>query len=236
MTGLDDRPIADRIDGVAVPAQCEAVVGHEQALQRLFESYRIGRMHHAWLISGPRGVGKASLASLFAKYMFCNPDPANLSGGFDPESISLPQHRQVAQGAHPQLLHLTRPWDDKAKRFKSQLSVDEIRRTQGFYGMTAGAGGWRITIVDAADEMNASAANALLKVLEEPPSRSLFFVLSHSTGKLLATGLPGARSPPQVAPRVAFQYPKPQHPTCSKPAGPAHRKAAARQAADIWSE
>jgi DNA polymerase-3 subunit delta' len=184
---MEDRPIADRMEGVAVPAQCEAVIGHDHALQRLFDSYRIGRMHHAWLITGPRGIGKASLATLFAKYMFCHPDPSDLSDQFDPTDITASVHGQVAQGAHAQLLHLTRPWDEKTKRFKSQLSVEEVRRTQSFYGMTAGAGGWRITIVDATDEMNASAANALLKVLEEPPKRSVFFVLSHSTGKLLAT-------------------------------------------------
>ena len=92
-------------------------------------------------------------------------------------------HRQVAQGAHPGLLHLTRPWDDKAKRFKQALSVDEIRKTQQFYGLTSATGNWRITIVDAADDMNASAANALLKILEEPPKRSLFFVITHSPGR-----------------------------------------------------
>ncbi len=187
MIDIDERPIADKIDSIPDPSQCEFLLGHDDALRQLFDSYRSGRMHHAWLLSGLRGIGKASLAVLFAKFLFNNPQPENLAQDFDPDTFSTDTHRQVAQGAHPQLLHLTRPWDPKAKRFKSQLSVEEIRRTQGFYGMTAGAGGWRITIVDAIDDMNASAANALLKILEEPPKKSLFFVLSHATGRPLAT-------------------------------------------------
>jgi DNA polymerase-3 subunit delta' len=187
MIEIDDRPIADRIEDIATPQQSETVLGHEAALNRLFETYRSGRMHHAWLLTGPQGIGKATLALTFAKFLFSFPDRNGLPDQFDASLISSDIHRQVAQGAHPQLLHLTRPWDDKTKRFKTQLSVEEIRRTQGFYGMTAGAGGWRITIVDAVDDMNASAANALLKILEEPPKKALFFVLNHATGRPLAT-------------------------------------------------
>ena len=182
-----ERPVADQMEGVPIPAECAQVFGHDPALQQLFDSFRSGRMHHAWLLSGPRGIGKASLALWFAKFMLSDPNRAQLAEHFDPQLIAPDVHRQVAQGAHPSLLHLTRPWDEKAKRFKTQLSVEEIRRTRSFYGMTSGAGGWRITIVDAVDDMNASASNALLKILEEPPKNSLFFVLSHATGRPLAT-------------------------------------------------
>ena len=187
MIEIEERPIADVIDGIAAPEQSEGVIGHKDVLERLFDTYRSGRMHHAWLLTGPQGIGKATLALTFAKFLFQFPDRSALPERFDPSLIGPDMHRQVAQGGHPQLLHLTRPWDEKAKRFKTQLSVEEIRRTQGFYGMTAGAGGWRITIVDAVDDMNASAANALLKVLEEPPKKALFFVLNHATGRPLAT-------------------------------------------------
>jgi len=187
MIDIEERPIADRIETVPDPSQCENVLGHDAVLNQLFDNHRSGRMHHAWLLSGPRGIGKASLAILFAKFLFRYPDGNDLPERFDSTAIPSDIHRQVAQGAHPQLLHLTRPWDEKTKRFKTQLSVEEIRRTQSFYGMTAGAGGWRITIVDSVDDMNASAANALLKILEEPPKKSLFFVLSHATGRPLAT-------------------------------------------------
>ena len=187
MMEIAERPVADQMEGVAIPAQCERVVGHDAALQQLFDGYKSGRMHHAWMLSGPRGMGKASLALWFAKFMLSAPDRSQLGTSFDPAFIAHDMHRQVAQGAHPSLLHLTRPWDEKAKRFKTQLSVEEVRRTRSFYGMTSGAGGWRITIIDAVDEMNASASNALLKILEEPPKNSLFFVLSHATGRPLAT-------------------------------------------------
>ena len=181
------REVADRMDDVPLPAESTHLIGHESAVERLAHSYRSGKLHHAWLISGPRGIGKSTLAFHFARHVMANPDHKNASGSIEPDAWPESLVRQVAQGAHPDLLHLTRPWDDKGKKFKTQLSVDEIRRTQAFYGMTAGAGGWRITIVDAADDMNASAANALLKILEEPPKRSLFLVITHAAGGLLPT-------------------------------------------------
>ena len=184
---VEERPIADQIDGIAHPADSLSVTGHDTALNLLNQSLRSGKMHHAWLFSGPRGIGKASLAHVFSKYLLSLDAAQSIPEIFDPAMISNNVHRQVQNGGHPELLHLTRPWDEKTKKFKTQLSVDEVRKTLPFYGMTAGAGGWRITIVDAADDMNASAANALLKILEEPPKRSLFFILSHSTGRLLTT-------------------------------------------------
>ncbi len=187
MMELEERSIADRIEGILTPSECDHVIGHDAALLRLTQSYNSKRMHHAWLLSGPRGIGKATLAFTIAKHIFSHPNQAEAPNVFDADTIPEAISRQVAQGGHPEMLHLTRPWDEKTKKFKSQLSVEEVRRTIGFYGMTAGAGGWRITIVDAADDMNASAANALLKILEEPPKRSIFFVLTHTAGGLLPT-------------------------------------------------
>lgn len=186
MIEADERPVADRLEGVPIPAESEFLVGHQQAADRFVAAYHAGKLHHAWLVSGPRGIGKATFAFHLSKYILSNPRPDS-SQGYRFGSILNSVHRQIAQGAHPDLLHLTRSWDSAGKRFKTQLSVDEIRKTQAFYGMTAGAGGWRITIVDPADDMNANAANALLKILEEPPKRSLFFVISHSPGRLLPT-------------------------------------------------
>ncbi len=179
MISDDQRPVADRIEGVPLPEESESVAGHDEAKRTFLNSWQSGRLHHAWLLSGARGIGKATLAFHLAKIL--------LSAARDSDGIDINVHRQVAQAAHPGLLHLSRPWDEKTKKFKMALSVDEIRRTQQFYGLTSATGNWRITIVDAADDMNASAANALLKVLEEPPNRSLFFVLSHAPGRLLPT-------------------------------------------------
>ncbi len=184
---VEERLVADRLEGVPIPAESTLLTGHDAVLEKLISAYRSGRMHHAWLLTGPRGIGKSTLAFHFAKYVMANPIEAQAPPNYQPDSVPLAISRQVAQGAHPDLLHLTRPWDEKTKRFKTQLSVDEIRKTQSFYGMTAGAGGWRISIIDAADDMNANAANALLKILEEPPKRSLFFIISHVPGSLLPT-------------------------------------------------
>jgi DNA polymerase-3 subunit delta' len=98
-----------------------------------------------------------------------------------------PAFRKVAAGAHPNLLVLERPYDEDRKRFRTELTVPEIRRTVSFFGSTAGEPGWRIAIVDPADDMNDNAVNALLKVLEEPPRRSLFLIVSHAPGRMPPT-------------------------------------------------
>lgn len=185
-----DIPEVDEIPGYPLPHERDKLIGHADAEQALLEAYRSQRLHHAWILGGPKGTGKATLAFRFARFVIVHPDrmgPETASA----QSLSVsPDHavsRQLSAGGHPNILHLRRPWDDKSKRFKSDLPVDEIRRTVSFFGTTASAKAWRICIVDAADDMNASSANALLKVLEEPPERCLFLVLSHAPGRLLPT-------------------------------------------------
>jgi DNA polymerase-3 subunit delta' len=179
---------ADWIDGIPLPREQTELFGHHAAAEEMHEAYRSGRMHHAFLITGPKGIGKATLAFRFARYALSYPDPTSAPASSEGLLPVTPQvAAQVATGAHPNLLHLRRPYDDKARKVKTQLTVDEIRRTVPFFGNAAGAAGYRIAIVDAADDMNASAANALLKMLEEPPKRSLFLVLSHTPGRLLPT-------------------------------------------------
>jgi len=186
----DDVPRLDAIEGWPPPEAQPHWHGAPAAEAALLEAYRGGRMHHAWLVGGAKGTGKATLAYRFARFALAHPDPASpavraaadLSVGED-----APAFRRVAGRAHPNLLAMERPWDERNKRYKTELAVDEIRRTVGFFGSTGGEGGWRIAIVDAADEMSPSAANALLKILEEPPARSLFLVVSHTPGRLLPT-------------------------------------------------
>ncbi|WP_237151584.1 DNA polymerase III subunit delta' [Oryzibacter oryziterrae] len=185
---VDHSVEADWIEGLPLPREQTALIGHAAAAEELHEVYRSGRMHHAVLLTGPKGIGKATLAFRFARYVLSHPDPfkaPEAGAGLLPASPRV--QAQVATGAHPNLLHLKRPYDDKAKKVKTQLTVDEVRRTVSFFGNAAGMDGHRIAIVDAADDMNASAANALLKMLEEPPKRSLFLVLSHAPGRLLPT-------------------------------------------------
>ena len=185
-----ETPEVDALPGIPLPRERAVLVGHRETEQELLDAYRSERLHHAWILGGPKGIGKATLAYRFARFAIANPDR------FGPQvaaatDLSLPEahptFRQIAQGANPNLLHLRRPWDEKAKRFKTELPVDEIRKTVSFFGTTASASAWRICIVDAADDMNISSANALLKILEEPPARCLFLVLSHAPGRLLPT-------------------------------------------------
>jgi DNA polymerase-3 subunit delta' len=180
----------DAIDGWPAPEAQTEWFGAPAAERTLLDAYRGGRMHHAWLLGGPKGIGKATLAYRFARFALAHPDPhspAVTAAGSLTVAAENPAARKIAARAHPNLLVLERPWDDERKRYRTELTVPEIRRTVSFFGSTAADAGLRIAIVDPADDMNASAANALLKILEEPPARSLFFVISHAPGRLLPT-------------------------------------------------
>lgn len=187
---LEAAPEVDAIDGLPLPRERDQLIGHEAAERALLDAYRSGRIHHAWILGGLKGIGKATLAFRFARFVLAHPDPRAAAVAAARDLAVPAEHpvaRRIAAGAHIDLLHLRRPWDDKAKRFKTELPVDEVRKTVGFFGSTAGEGGWRVAIVDAADDLNANAANALLKILEEPPPRSLFLVVAHQPGRLLPT-------------------------------------------------
>ncbi|EEA96735.1 DNA polymerase III subunit delta' [Pseudovibrio sp. JE062] len=187
---IEEVPEFDEVDGLPLPREQTRLYGHELAETELLDAYRSQRFHHAWILGGPKGIGKATLAFRFARFILEHPDrfstPVMAANSLyvPPESHSA---QMVAAGSHADLLHLRRPWDLKGKRFKRDLPVDEVRRTTGFFGSTAAGGNWRICIVDSADDMNQSAANALLKILEEPPKQSLFILLSHNPGRLLPT-------------------------------------------------
>lgn len=179
--------IADTIEGIPHPGECKALVGHETAIEEFLTQYASGRLHHAHLMIGPKGIGKASFALRMASHLFRYPDPQSAPAQLHAVEHGDPIDGKLAAGSHPNLLHMARPWDEKAKKFKTQLTVDEIRKTVSFFGTSKAESGWRVAIVDAADDMNQNAANSLLKILEEPPERTVFFVLSHSPAKVLPT-------------------------------------------------
>ena len=175
------------LDGAVPPAEQPRLFGHQAAATFLARSYRSGRGHHAILIEGPEGIGKATLAFRFANHVLTHPEPAEAPETLaDPDPAS-PVSRQIASGASHNLLHLTRPVDEKTGKVKSAITIDEVRRAGKFFAQTSGTGGWRVVIVDPADDLNRNAANAILKILEEPPKKSLFLVLTHAPGKLLPT-------------------------------------------------
>ncbi len=181
----DERPGV--LDGAIPPQDNMRLFGHAEAEAFLAQSYRSGKGHHAMLIEGPEGIGKATLAFRFANHVLSHPDPASA-----PETIGDPDpassvSRQISGGASHNLLHLSRPVDDKTGKVKTTITVDEVRRAGKFFSQTSGTGNWRIVVIDPADDLNRSAANAILKILEEPPKRALFLVLSHAPGRLLPT-------------------------------------------------
>jgi DNA polymerase-3 subunit delta' len=173
----------DTLDGVAEPAENPALFGHEEAKAMLLGAFRAGKMPHALILAGPQGIGKATLAFHLANFLIDGQDRIEI-GKLDPAS---PLFRQIAMGAHPSVLHLTRPTNERTKGFKTVVTVDEIRKVNRFLSMTSHDGGWRVVIVDAADDMNRNAANALLKNLEEPPAKTVFVLIAHSRGALLPT-------------------------------------------------
>ncbi len=181
----DERP--GILDGAVHPAEQTKLFGHAEAEAFLARSYRSGKGHHAILIEGPQGIGKATLAFRFANHVLHHPEPAEAPETIADPSPAAPITRQLAAGASHNLLHLTRPVDEKSGKMKSAITVDEVRKAGKFLAQTSGTGNWRIIIIDPADDLNRNAANAILKILEEPPKRSLFLVLTHAPGKLLPT-------------------------------------------------
>jgi DNA polymerase-3 subunit delta' len=170
------------------PRRADSLLGHEDAEARLLLAHQSGKLHHAWLISGPRGIGKATLAYRFAKFLLQVPDgiKARTHASLQVAAES-PAARQVMAASHPDLLVIERAIDMRGKKLKTEIAVVDARQAQNFFARTAGAGGWRIAIVDCADELNGESANALLKVIEEPPRQSIFLLVCHQPGRLLRT-------------------------------------------------
>jgi DNA polymerase-3 subunit delta' len=181
---------AEEERNVGLPNETGVLFGHAEAEQTLIASYQSGRVPHAWLIGGSPGIGKATLAYRFARFVLAHPDPAAL-GVQKATSLAVdPAHpvaRRIAAKAQGDLLVLERVTNEQTGKLYTVIRVDDVRRAVSFFGSTAGAGGWRIAIVDSVDELQREGANALLKVLEEPPARALLLLVSHAPGRELPT-------------------------------------------------
>jgi len=183
----EDEPFeSDRIAGQAHPRESLRLVGHDEALARAAHAIRSGRPPQAWLIGGPPGIGKATLGYRIARYLLrygaSDEGPDDLGVAASDPVVPL-----VRSGAHSGLLVLKRGLHPDTGKPMTVLPIDEIRRLASFFGLTSGAGGWRIALVDTSDDMNDAAANALLKILEEPPARSMLILLAHAPAKLAST-------------------------------------------------
>jgi len=175
------------------PRLCPPLLGHEQAEAQMVDAVRSGRVAHAWLIEGPRGIGKATLAHRFARFLLAGMDGSE-GGGLFAESapgLDVPDDHRVsrlmAAGSHPDLLTVERTYDEKAKRLRKVIRAEEARSIADFMHLTPAEGGWRVAIVDSVDEMNATSMNSLLKILEEPPKRAVLLLVRHGPGRILPT-------------------------------------------------
>ena len=191
---MSETPEPDRIAGAPHPRETARLIGQDAAVAGFLDAYNAGRLHSGWLLTGPRGIGKATLAWKIATFLLATPpqDDGGLFGAppapgrldIDPEH---PDARLVQAGAHPRLSLIRRPADDKTGVLKSEITVDAVRGLKSFFHMSAADGGRRVVIVDAADEMNRAAANAILKELEEPPADSTILLVAHQPSRLLPT-------------------------------------------------
>lgn len=190
-----DIPEPDRIEGAPHPRETTRLFGQGAAEAGFLAALNGGRLHHGWLLTGPRGVGKATLAWRIARYLLATPEggETGLFGDTTPLPDTLdissdhPVARRILAGSEPRVFVLRRAWDEEKKRLKTVITVDEVRRLKSFFHLTAADGGRRVAIVDAADEMNPNAANALLKLLEEPPPDVTLLLISHQPSGLLPT-------------------------------------------------
>jgi len=171
------------------PRANPALLGQERAEATLLAAWTSGRLPHAWLLAGPRGIGKATLAYRIATHLVSAPPPGGGLFGDDPGPMPYLNPSDAAlvrAGSHPRLCVIRRSHDDKGKA-RNQIVIDDVRCLRGFFQLSAADGGHRVVIVDPADDLNPNAANAILKLLEEPPARSLFLLISHTPGRLLPT-------------------------------------------------
>lgn len=164
-----------------------ALIGHADAENAFLDAWGGGRLHHAWLLAGPQGMGKAAFAARVARFLVTH----GRGGGGRPASLDDPGDaaagRLVEAGNHPEILRLERAPKEKSKDLARNITIDQVRAMIRRLHLSLSLGDWRVIIVDAVDDLETDGANALLKTLEEPPAQTLFLLVSHSPGRLLPT-------------------------------------------------
>jgi DNA polymerase III subunit delta' len=187
MDQAESLPEADRLGEFPHPRHTMQLFGQSQAEQAFLEAFASRRLHHAWLLAGRQGIGKATFAYRCARFLLASNEERlspETSLDIEPGCVT---DRQVGLLAHPRLLVIRRPYDTKAKKFTSSIPIDAVRQLRPFVSKTAEQDAWRVVIVDHVNELNIAAANALLKTLEEPPRQTVLLLISPEPGRLLAT-------------------------------------------------
>jgi len=185
----DEAPVPqfDQVEGAPHPRETEHLYGQSQAETTFLQAFNSQRLHHGWLITGPRGIGKATLAWRIAKFLLATPKLATDA----PQTLDIardhPVVRRMAALSEPRLFLLRPIWDREKRRFKNGITIDEVRHLKSSFNLSAADGGRRVVIVDCADDLNANAANALLKLLEEPPANVVLLLVCHQPSRLLPT-------------------------------------------------
>ncbi len=181
--------MADDPVGPPAPRTIGPLIGHAAAEKTLVDAWTSGQMPNAWLISGPKGIGKASLAYMFAS-LILKGEGGDLFGDV-PVGLEMapddPVSAMVINSTHPDLVVVQRTVNEKTKRMREEIVIDDARKASGLFARTSSAGGWRVVIVDAADELNKNSANALLKLVEEPPEKAVVLLVAHRPGRVLLT-------------------------------------------------
>jgi DNA polymerase-3 subunit delta' len=186
----DAAPESDRYEDAPHPRETTELYGHAAAEAAFLEAYQGGRLPQAWLIGGREGVGKATLAWRVARFLLAHPDPMSAAARAATSLHVPPDHpaaRRIAALSSPDVGVLRREWDAKTKKHFTEIRVADVRGIIDMFHHSAGEGGWRVAIIDCADDLNRSSANALLKLIEEPPPRSLFMLVSHRPAQVLPT-------------------------------------------------
>ena len=189
---------SDQVAGYPHPKVTKTLFGHDAKEKEFLRCFESGKLHHSWLITGTRGVGKATLAWRIAKFILTQPlgemNPKDIGKNTLQENldktevtINKSDYAKIIAESDPRISVVRRGFDEKRKAFRSNIVVDDIRRLKSFFSMSVSDGGHRVVIIDCADDMNVNAANALLKILEEPPKNSLFLIICHNPQFLLST-------------------------------------------------